>query len=78
MSSGFRWKHLFRYSLENSFSRWMLYTLSAMEGTSLRQISAKKGQSPLIVALIKCYRIYAGFIGLFIYISYISSYSSSI
>lgn len=52
MSSGFRWKHLFRYSLENSFSSWMLYTLSAMEGTSLRQISAKKGQLTLIVVLL--------------------------
>lgn len=41
-SSGFRWKHLFRYSLENSFSSWMLYTLSAIEGTSLRQISVWK------------------------------------
>lgn len=52
MSSGFRWKHLFRYSLENSFSSWMLYTLSAKEGTSLRQISAKKSQLTSIVVLL--------------------------
>lgn len=61
MSSSFRWKHLFRYSLENSFSSSMLYTLSVMEGTSFRQISAKKGQLILIVVLIniicRVYRI---------------------
>lgn len=66
MSSGFRWKHLFRYSLENSFSSWMLYTLSAMEGTSLRQISAKTEQLILIVVLINIIcRVYG--LGLFIY-----------